>query len=154
MADSTAVPEQEAIKSWYTRLLDNVVKEMISMKAVSGAAVQAAPVWIAPYEILMAKVWAVGQENDFIWTLSIDKFIADYIAGSLASSPKEAARHFSLKWQMDADRLSGLAKSDAKGSNSTPQLQDYSEKLIRYAESLYDLTNRDDVWEEQQSFAD
>ncbi|MEJ2257222.1 MAG: DUF4826 family protein [Woeseiaceae bacterium] len=153
MAESAMKLDSEEVKAWYTKLLDNVVKEMISLKAVSGAAVQAAPVWIAPYEMLMAKVWGVGNEHDFIWTLSIDKLIADYIAGSLASSPREAAKHFSLKWQLDADRMSSIGQGHSMGDKADKALEDYSSKLIRYAETLYDLTTRDEVWEEQQSLA-
>lgn len=153
MSEKTPDKDADAIKTWYTKLLDNVVKEMISLSAVSGAAVQAAPVWIVPNEMLMAKVWGVGQESDFIWTLSIDKLIADYIAGSLATTPREAAKHFSLKWQMDADRLIAFANSKNPGGPPDQKMKDYSAKLIRYAETLYDLTNSDEAWQEHPSIA-
>jgi hypothetical protein len=154
MADKKPDNDPEAIREWYTKLLDNVVKEMISLKAVSGAAVQAAPVWAAPTEMLMAKVWGVGSESDFVWTLSIDKFIADYIAGSLATTPREAAQHFSMKWQMDAERLAAFAKSEKADAKSEEKIKENSAKLIQYAEFLYDLTTRDEVWQEQPPLAD
>ena len=154
MAASTGDSDPDAIKAWYTGLLDKVVKEMVNIEAVSGVAVQAAPLWMVQREMLLAKVWAVGKESDFIWTLSIDKLIADYIAGSLASSPREAAKHFSLKWQMDADRLASVAQGQSMGEKADKTLQDYSARLIEYAEALYNLTMRDEAWEEQQSLAD
>ena len=58
--------------------------------------------WMLPHKILIAKVWEINQDIGFVWSISIDKFIADYVAGSLAPTPREAARDFSLKWQMPA----------------------------------------------------
>ncbi|MDH3266907.1 MAG: DUF4826 family protein [Gammaproteobacteria bacterium] len=153
MTESNEDAEREALESWYKHLLDNVVKEMVRIKAVSGVAVQAAPMWVSPYQILIAKVWGVGHENDFIWTISIDKLIADYLAGSLATSPQQVARHFSLKWQMDADRLAALELNKTSGENADERMQAYSKRLIAHAESLYDLANRDEIWQERQSLS-
>ena len=149
MADSKA--DADAVKSWYTNLLDKVVKEMIDIKAVTDTAVQASPVWMIPNEVLIAKVWGVSKESDFIWTLSVDKLIADYIAGSLAASPRDVARHFSMKWQMDADRLRNFEQNEMSGEKPDERMQELSNKLIGYAEALSDLANRDDAWEEQFS---
>lgn len=154
MAESEANAEKEALEAWYKSLMDQVVKEMIRLKAVTGVAVQANPVWMVPHEILIAKVWGMDNEADFVWTISIDKLIADYVAGTLAASPREVARHFSLKWQMDADRLASLEKVKAPVANSATSMQAYSKKLIQHAEVLYDLAERDDAWQELQPLAD
>ncbi len=154
MADSKADTKAEELRSWYTRLLDQVVKEMISVKAVSGVAVQAVPVWMVPNEVLIAKVWGIADESDFVWAISVDKFIADYVAGSLAATPREVARHFALKWQMDADRLASSGSSKASDKLSPERMKEYSDRLIRYAEALYDMANRDEPWEVLPSFSD
>ena len=147
MTESNIDAAREALKSWYKVLLDAVVKEMIKVEAVTGAAVEARPVWVVPYKILIAQVWGASQKSRFIWTISGDSVITDHIAGSLAVTPKEAARHFSLKWQMDADRLLNLAKNKALVETSEKHVKAYTDKLIQYAESLYDWANRDDVWQ-------
>lgn len=154
MAEPSADAEAEALKAWYTNLLDKVVKEMIDIKAVSDTAVQASPVWMIPNEVLIAKVWGVSKESDFIWTLSVDKLIADYIAGSMAASPRDVARHFSMKWQMDADRLLNHPQVKGSGDKPDPKMQEFSNKLVGYAETLFDLSNRDEPWEEKQSLTD
>lgn len=154
MTQSNAVADTEASRSWFKPLLDNMVKEMIRIKAVTGAAVQASPVWMVPHEILIAKVWGINQESQFVWTISIDKLITDYVAGSLAATPREVAKHFSLKWQMDADRLLNFEKNTATGENTDLRMQAYSKQLIQLAESLYDLADRDDVWQQRQTFGD
>lgn len=151
MTESTADAETKALEAWYKSLLDQVVQEMIRLKAVTGVAVQAAPVWMVPHEILIAKVWGINNESDFVWSVSVDKLIADYIAGSLAATPRDVARHFSLKWQMDADRLLSREHNKLAVEKADTRMQDFSNKLIKHAETLYDMANRDDVWQERQS---
>jgi len=154
MAESSADDEADAVRSWYKSLLDKVVKEMVRVEVVTGAAVQASPVWMVPYEILIAKVWGYSHESQFVWTASVDKLIADHIAGHLAATPRDVARHFAMKWQMDADRLLNLEKNTAAVEIAGMNMQAYAKQLIQHAESLYDLAERDDVWQEPQTFDD
>jgi hypothetical protein len=151
MTESNTDADQDALESWMKPLLDQTVKEMVRIKAVTGVAVQASPAWMLPHEILIAKVWGINQESDFVWSISIDKFIADYVAGTVAPTPRDAARHFSLKWQMDADRLIETEKRKAVIENVNSEMQAYSKKLIQHAETLYDLADRDEAWEELQT---
>jgi uncharacterized protein DUF4826 len=151
MTDSNTGADQEALESWYKPLLDSAVKEMVRIKAITGVAVQASPTWMLPHEILIAKVWGVNQESDFVWSISIDKFIADYVAGTVASTAREAARHFSLKWQMDANRLLDMEENKAPIAKPDIDLKAYSKRLIQYAETLYDLADRDESWEQLQT---
>jgi hypothetical protein len=152
MTESNAEADAEAIKSWYTKLLDKMVKEMIDIKAVSGDAVQAAPVWMVPYQMLIAKVWGISKEHEFVWAISVDKLIADYVSGSLAATPQDVARHFALKWQMDVDRLLSVDSGQAPGDVTQEQMKDYANQLKEYAEVLYEMANQDDLWTEQFSF--
>lgn len=151
MTESKADAEKKALESWYKPLLDNVVKEMIRLKAINAGALQASPMWMVPNEILIAKVWGLNQESEFIWTISIDKFIADYLAGSLAATPRDVARHFSLKWQMDADRIMNLNKEKPATDKGKQKMQAYAQRLIQYAETLAELANRDEAWEQLQA---
>ena len=132
--------------AWYKPLLDAVVKEMLHRKAVVGAAVEATPVWAFPEKILIAKVWGTGEKSRFIWTISGDDVVMDQIPGKMAATPKEVARHFSLKWQMDADRLRALIAQKNQLNVPKVYMESYADKLVQCAESLYDLTERDDIW--------
>lgn len=153
MAEANADADAAAVKAWYTKLLDKTVKEMIDAEAVTGEAIQAAPVWMVPNEMLIAKVWSISKEHEFVWSISVDKLIADYVAGSLAATPQAVARHFALKWQMDVDRLLSVDADKAPGNVTAEQLKDYANRLTDYAEVLYELAERDDVWTKQHSFA-
>ncbi|MGB5486688.1 MAG: DUF4826 family protein [Lysobacterales bacterium] len=146
MTESRSETEKEALKDWFKPLLDKVVQEMLKRNAVTGTAVEASPAWAFPNKILIAKVWGMGQKTRFIWTISGEGVITDYIAGSMAATPKDAAKHFALKWQMDADRLLAVGKNKGPTRDAQLQMGNYANKLIKDAESLYDLTNREEVW--------
>ena len=146
MTESKTEKDNEALKKWFKPILDDVVKEMIARKAIVGAAVEASPAWVFPNQILIAKVWGMGQKTRFVWTISGEGVITDHIAGSMAATPKDAARHFALKWQMDADRLRQVGNSKSPAGNTDTHMGGYADKLVKDAESLYDLTEREDIW--------
>lgn len=147
MTESKTDTDKEALKAWFKPLLDTVVLDMQARNVVAGTAVEASPVWIFPYKILIAKVWGLGQKNRFIWTIAGEAVITDHIPGNMAATPKDAARHFSLKWQMDADRLIALGNSKRPLEGTKQHMGNYANRLIRDAETLYALTERDEIWQ-------
>lgn len=138
--------EQPALKAWYKGLLDQVVREMLKTGAVEGAAIEARPVWVYPEEVLIARVWNAAQKSRFVWAIAGEGVVVDHIAGSLAADAREAAKHFALKWQMDADRLVQKVKERPDMQHAVAQIEDYAAKLVRSAEMLYRLTEIEDVW--------
>lgn len=139
-------PEQEEFRAWFKAELEKVVDRMIKEKAVTGAAIDAAPMWAVPNQVLIARVWSAAQKSQFIWTISGPGVITDHIPGSLAVGPKEAANHFALKWQVDADKLLKSAENPSLNESVRSELKNQAHKLIGDAESLFDLTLRDDIW--------
>lgn len=132
--------------AWFKPLLDAMVEKMIKIGAIEGAAVEATPVWGLEDQLLICKVWGASNKRKFIWTITGESAATDYIKGSLAATPQEAARHFSFKWQVDADRLQKMAKAKSPVPNSEATIEAHAKKLIQHAESLYDLASQDDVW--------
>ena len=149
MTEQNSDMDEKSLKTWYTKLLYTVVREIAKTGALTGVAAEAKPVWISPYKMLIAKVWEASQKSNFVWAITGEGVITDHIAGNLATTPREAARHFSLKWQMDADRLLEVARSKRAGTNTEASMEAYTTKLIGYAESLYDLATRDEVWQQR-----
>lgn len=145
--DSIEQTENKALAAWYKEKLDAVVQEMIKIQAVEGVAVEAAPVWMLPNRILIAKVWQAGRKSNFIWTISGEDMITDHVKGPMATTPRNAAKHFSLKWQMDADRLVNVAKHKAPDEKTRASVDMVAKKLIQQAEFLYSLTERDTGWQ-------
>jgi hypothetical protein len=55
---------------------------------------------------------------------------------------------------MDADRLLNLEKNKLAVEKADASMQAFSTKLVEHAEILYDMANRDDVWQERQTLVD
>lgn len=146
MTEKQNTTEASELQAWYKPLLDHVVSEMLRAGTVSGAAVEAAPIWVVPQQILIAQVWGAGQKSNFIWTIAGDAAILDHIAGSVAATPRDAARHFALKWQMDAEQLRGVARRKTASAQDAKQLAAYADRIVQCSEQLYDLAGRDDIW--------
>jgi hypothetical protein len=151
MSDEQVVADGKALKSWYKGVLDGVVRDMLQAGAVVGTAIEASPVWTVPYEILIARVWATGQQHSFIWTIAGERMITDHIAGSVAATPRDVARHFSLKWQVDAERLFQIARRKDVPASAGKAIETYAGRIIQCAERLYDLASREDIWRHQLS---
>ena len=138
--------EQQNLQAWYKGLLDRVVREMVKTGAVEGAAIEARPVWVYPEEVLIARVWSAAQKSRFVWAIAGEGVVIDHIAGSLAADAREAAKHFALKWQMDADRLVQKVKERPDLQHAVTQIEDYAAKLVSSAEMLYRLTEIESIW--------
>jgi hypothetical protein len=146
MTQETPTNDKQAVREWYVRQLDAVVKEMIKSGVVSGVAIEAAPVWALPFKILIAKVWNANEKSRFIWTISGERVTTDHIDGKTAQAPRDVARHFALKWQVDAERLGNFSGQGAPAQDSRTHMKDYAGRLVENAEYLYELSTRDDIW--------
>ena len=131
---------------WFKPLLDELVKKMTKTGAISGVAIDAAPVWGAEDQLLIAKVWDSSNKSQFIWAITGELAVTDHIPGSMAVTPRDAARHFSYKWQMDADRLAEVAGAGSQAANTKANIEAHSRKIIQLAEALYALTEQDEPW--------
>ncbi len=134
-------------KTWYRTLLNAVVQEMVRVEAISGENIEAKPFWAIPLRILIGQIRVQGAQ-EFIWVISGPDVSTDHIDGNLAASPRDAARHFAMKWQMDAERLNTLVKQKAEVVNPEVDREAFANTLIGYAESLYDIVNNDDFWDQ------
>ena len=146
MTEPKEQTEKARIKAWYKDLLATTVKQMVEIQAISGAAVEGNPVWMAPTRVLIAKVWPAAQKSNFIWTISGEGVVTDHIPGPMATNPRDVAKHFSFKWQMDADRLMELAKKAEASEEAEAEIRVQCNRLIQCAEFLYDLVARDAGW--------
>lgn len=120
----------EEMKAWVRDTLDRTVKELTTRGLFESVVVEAKPAWVFPGQILIGKIRGQGNELGFYWFIG-GNLPTDCIASSVASTPRDAARHFSLKWQLEA------SKAGADG-----------EELARQAEGLYELADEQSLWTE------
>lgn len=127
---------------WAKQTLDSAISEVIQQGLFSDPLLQARPVWQLPGALLLAECRA---GSDDYWLVAGPGSPTDIIRKGAASSAREAARHFSLKWQMAAEQLSVGAVTPPGGQEGSA-LADRVSELVRNAESLYELVEADHFW--------
>ena len=130
------------INDWAKQTLDAAISEVIQKGLFPDPLLQARPVWQLPGALLLAECRA---GSDHYWLVAGPGSPTDLISKETAPSAREAARHFSLKWQLAAEQLSVVAdKSPVSQQDSA--LAHRVSQLVRNAESLYELAGADCLW--------
>ena len=93
------------------------------------ALIEVKPAWTLPFQLLIGKAREQSDARSFQWFICGDMPL-DHLDSDTASTPREVAKHFAMKWQLDAARLQ----------------DDSSETLIENAEALYALADDDNLW--------
>ncbi len=122
-----------ALQAWIQRQMNNAVHEMMERGLVESLVVEAKPAWVLPCTLLIGKIRRQHQSSGFDWFICGDAPLT-YTLSTVAATPREAARHFALQWQLDAARQ-GEAGNE----------------LARKAGALYQLVEQDVFWQKQGS---
>lgn len=133
MSESSQEAELERGKAWAEARIAEAVREFIRRGISDSPTLEAKPSWALPFEVVIGKIREQGDEQAFFWAIG-GKVPCDFITSSAAATPRDAARHFALKWQLDAarQRESGQAA--------------LAEDTERAAEALYHLFRDDALW--------
>ena len=139
---------REALEKWVKNQLNSCVNELIDQGAFSSVMVEAKPAWVFPFGILIGMVREQDQKQEFDWFITGD-FPTARVHSTVASTAREAARHFALQWQLEAKKLEDSADDDLSTENlfgiDTKQSVD---DLVKRAQSLYELVEEDSLWQE------
>ena len=68
----------------------------------------------------------------------------DHVQGDVAATPREALRHFCLKWQLGADKVIEASRNDPETGE---HYRAKANELIKQAEDLYELVEADSLWQ-------
>lgn len=130
MSENERRPEpDEALKAWTKKTMDVAVKELMDRGVLESVVAEARPAWMLPFTLLIGQVREHGATEGFDWFICGDGPIT-VASSKVAASPREAARHFALQWQLQASR---------KGGEGT--------ELTHKAEALYELVEDPGLWE-------
>ncbi|GIU24184.1 DUF4826 family protein [Shewanella sp. MBTL60-007] len=94
--------------------------------------------YLAPY-VAIWKIDSKKPNKKTFWVMSGD-LPSDYVDISVATTARDAVRHFSMMWQMKAENIqrSGLTKDPAQAK--------FAQLLVSRAESLYKMQADDSIW--------
>ena len=105
--------------------------------ATQGMVTDSVVVEESRYLVPMVAVWKLKLiDGTYVWVMSGD-LPTDHSAIDVALNAREAIRHFSLKWQVQAENL---LKTGGK------EQEEFAKLLIGRAEGLYNMHQDDKVW--------
>ncbi|MDP7593042.1 MAG: DUF4826 family protein [Litorilituus sp.] len=92
------------------------------------------------YLVPLLAIWKLkALDGSFYWVIGGD-LPSDYNAFESATNAREAVRHFSLKWQLQADNI---LKVGDKAQ------EEFASVLINRAEDLYNIYQQENLWSKQ-----
>ena len=139
----------DELQAWVKQRLNVAVRELINNGVFESLLVEAKPAWVWPFEVLIGKVREHGSAKIFEW-LICGEVPTDFVHSTVASTPRQAARYFAMKWQLEAARQQELA-----GQESTAQVAESREpgsQLADQAETLYALADDERLWQQKDGF--
>jgi len=134
MTESDQESEKKAAFTWSKEQLEVAIDELVKLGIVDGPSVEGRPAWMLPFQVLIAELRETGQRQRALWVISGD-VPTDHIDARLAETARDAARYFSLKWQMHAARQAPTPGDAAIGRD-----------LAGQAEALNALVESDEAW--------
>ena len=91
------------LQAWIRQQYDTAVRELMKRGLVESIVVESRPAWVLPYSLLIGKIRDQSRRGGFDWFICGDAPLT-HADSSVARTPREAARHFALQWQIDAAR--------------------------------------------------
>ena len=125
--------------------LDAAVNELINSNVFEKARIEARIVWLIKGKVMLAQVREASGSKAFRWLITGNIVPTDHIDSSVAELPRDAVRHFCLKWQLGAENVRNLPQK-ARKSMRHLDLDDMGQQLINQAETLHDLVSDDSFW--------
>ena len=132
----------EWVKGQMNGMADHIKSSDLFRDQVMGHAV-----WTLPHQLFIGKAWSKVDKTKSYWIISGEKVPTDHIDYSVAQTAREAAKHFTMKWQMQGARLEKLGDGDATGEPSDDvDWVKVANGLQMQAEALYGLVENEDAW--------
>jgi hypothetical protein len=97
--------------------------------------------------LFIGKAWSKADKTKSYWIISGENVPTDHIDYSVAQTAREAAKHFTMKWQMQGAQLEKLGDGAATGESSDDvDWVKVANGLQMQAEALYGLVENEDAW--------
>ena len=144
-------PGQEKLDAWIKTQLNAAVWTLTDKVNIDSPLVEAKPAWMLPYQILIGKIRAQGAPKEFEWFICGD-LPTDFLGSTVAATPRDAARHFALKWQLQVARYQDMANQEPSGSKPELKQDEIDSQLAEKAEALYGLVENAGLWQQKGSF--
>ena len=141
---SNKTENKEAL-AWARKKLRKAVDETIQRGAFVDQVVEAKPIWVLHEKVAIGQARESSRPDAFVWIICGD-LPTDHVGSRAAATPRDALRHFALKWHMDAERYKIPAVRKAHGWPEDKDVSHLTDQLIAKAEELYAIVEEDSLW--------
>ena len=131
--------------AWAREVNDAAVSEIIERGVLDTEIFEARPVWWLPFQVVIGQIRDTHQRAASVWIIA-GQVPTDYVSTEAAATPRDAVRHFSMKWQLDAARYKDPATQEQLGADNKEEWDRMGEALAQTAEALADLAADDRHW--------
>jgi len=135
----------EETLAWAKGRLDEAVREITQTGVVQGAMLEARVVWALPKKMLIGQLRDSGGEHREFWIIAGD-LPTDCVDAETCATPRDAAKHFALKWQLEASQARDPEVRRQRGLNQDLDWDSVSDRLASMAEVLYAVAAEDKAW--------
>ena len=140
--------EESQNGAWEKKKLAAALKEAMASGLVPDLVLEGAVVWRLRHVLLIAQLRkAVGAREPLYWLIAGEYSATDVVPFKVATSAKEAAKHFALKWQLGVAQL--LAQPDRQVNGQW--IHKKARELEQQAEGLYELAENQALWHDPGS---
>ena len=145
MAAAEDAAKEQAV-AWARATVEQAVQLFIDRGVLETPLLEAKPAWGIPPAALIITLREKGARPSF-WLIYGRDVPFDYLASSAAASPREAARHFALKWHLEAARMQeSHAARAAPEEDAGPDPPAAGTRLEAQAARLYRLVDDAGLW--------
>ncbi|MFT5235028.1 MAG: hypothetical protein ACI90A_000390 [Shewanella sp.] len=133
-------PEQQEVlrQQWIKEHFQKANRFLAEKGVIPSKVIADESRYLAPY-VAVWKMESKQPTKRTFWVMSGD-LPSDYVDVKVASTAREALRHFSMMWQMQAENL---FKS---GATKDPTQAKFAQLLVSRAESLYQIQGDEKLW--------
>ncbi len=150
MDENLDKPGRKELDAWIKKQLDTAVRKLIKQGTIDSLIVEAKPAWVLPFQILIGKIRARDRSKDFAWFIC-GEVPTDLLGSAVAATPRDAAKHFAMKWQLQAARHQGQAAQKYGGPEQDSGREDPGGQVVFKAEALYSLVDDAELWAQEET---
>lgn len=135
---------KEAVK-WANDCLDKAVVATSKLGVFEGITFDSRVAWTLPHRIVIGQIRDSGRHHREFWIIA-GEVPTDCIDASTCATPRDAARHFALKWQLGAEQIRDPESRASRGLEPVRDWARTADELERVATELYVLSAEDLAW--------
>lgn len=140
--DSTADNDPMA---WAQSLLERVVENINDRGVIDSPLVEARVAWAKPGDVVIGQLRDQGNPGEFLWVIG-GNVPVDCVHSTIAATARDAARHFAMKWQLEAARYESADERVRLGLDPSVDWDAQAKALVAKAEYLYSIFDDDQYW--------